>query len=95
MFCKNCGKEISDDTKFCNHCGAAQDSSSAQPSAQPVQPAAPAPQPGTAPKKKPHNTRYHCGSCHCGNRLGHVCNCAGYVRKQRAGANWRILCNGW
>ena len=53
MFCKNCGKEISDDTKFCNHCGAAQDSSSAQPSAQPVQPAAPAPQPGTAPKKNP------------------------------------------
>lgn len=25
MFCKNCGKEISDDTKFCPNCGAAVD----------------------------------------------------------------------
>ena len=24
MFCSKCGKEISNDTKFCNHCGASQ-----------------------------------------------------------------------
>ena len=24
MFCKNCGKEIADDTKFCSFCGASQ-----------------------------------------------------------------------
>ncbi len=27
MFCKNCGKEIAEDTKFCPNCGAATDSS--------------------------------------------------------------------
>lgn len=26
MFCKNCGKEIDQNTKFCNHCGAPQES---------------------------------------------------------------------
>lgn len=30
MFCRNCGKEIPNGTNFCNHCGAAQNSSSAQ-----------------------------------------------------------------
>lgn len=24
MYCKNCGKEIADDSKFCQHCGTAQ-----------------------------------------------------------------------
>lgn len=24
MFCKNCGKQIPDNTKFCNYCGAQQ-----------------------------------------------------------------------
>lgn len=24
MFCQNCGKEISNDTKFCSYCGAPQ-----------------------------------------------------------------------
>lgn len=58
MFCRNCGKEIPNDTKFCNHCGAAQDSTSASPSAQPAQPTQSNPQyqaplPPTAPKKNP------------------------------------------
>jgi len=30
MFCRNCGKEIPNNTNFCNHCGAAQNNSSAQ-----------------------------------------------------------------
>lgn len=30
MYCKNCGKEISNGTNFCNYCGAAQNISSAQ-----------------------------------------------------------------
>lgn len=30
MFCRNCGKEIPSGTNFCNHCGAAQNNSSAQ-----------------------------------------------------------------
>lgn len=30
MFCRNCGKEIPNGTNFCNHCGAAQNNSSAQ-----------------------------------------------------------------
>ncbi len=42
MFCKNCGKEISDGTKFCNHCGASQ-----QETAQPVKTGAPAPKNNT------------------------------------------------
>lgn len=25
MFCQKCGKEIEDGTRFCEHCGAAQD----------------------------------------------------------------------
>lgn len=29
MFCKNCGKELPDDAKFCNHCGAQQNSAHA------------------------------------------------------------------
>ena len=32
MFCSNCGKQIPDNTKFCNHCGAQQTVSS-QPAA--------------------------------------------------------------
>lgn len=28
MFCKNCGQEIPNNTKFCSHCGAAQDAAS-------------------------------------------------------------------
>ena len=24
MYCKNCGKEIADDSKFCQYCGTAQ-----------------------------------------------------------------------
>ena len=28
MFCSNCGKQIPDNTKFCNHCGAQQVTSS-------------------------------------------------------------------
>lgn len=35
MFCQNCGKQIPENVKFCNHCGAAQVSSSAQNSQQP------------------------------------------------------------
>ncbi len=31
MFCKNCGKEIVDGTKFCNHCGASQEAVAPQP----------------------------------------------------------------
>lgn len=27
MYCKECGKEIANDSKFCNHCGTRQDSS--------------------------------------------------------------------
>lgn len=30
MFCPNCGKEIPENIKFCNHCGAAQDNAAAQ-----------------------------------------------------------------
>lgn len=30
MFCRNCGKEIPNNTNFCNHCGAAQNSSNTQ-----------------------------------------------------------------
>ncbi len=42
MFCKNCGKELSDSAKFCNGCGTPTD---AQPSVQPpVQPQEPQPQ---------------------------------------------------
>ena len=26
MYCKHCGKEIADDSKFCRYCGKAQDS---------------------------------------------------------------------
>ena len=44
MYCKNCGKEISDQAKFCNHCGAP----AAQPQPRPVQPT----QQQAAPKKK-------------------------------------------
>ena len=31
MFCNNCGKEINEGTKFCNHCGASQEASAPQP----------------------------------------------------------------
>ena len=41
MFCRNCGKEIPENTKFCNHCGAAQDSAPAQTTSQPVIPQKP------------------------------------------------------
>lgn len=30
MFCRNCGKEIPNNTNFCNYCGAAQNNSSSQ-----------------------------------------------------------------
>lgn len=30
MFCRNCGKEIPENTNFCNYCGAAQKNGSAQ-----------------------------------------------------------------
>ena len=30
MFCQNCGKQIPENAKFCNHCGAAQVSNAAQ-----------------------------------------------------------------
>ena len=29
MFCQKCGKEIEDGTRFCEHCGAAQDAAAA------------------------------------------------------------------
>ena len=52
MYCENCGKEISDQAKFCKHCGASvttsQPATPVQP--QPIQPQ-PAPQAPT-PKKK-------------------------------------------
>ncbi len=52
MFCQNCGKEISDQAKFCNHCGAS--TAKSRPQAAPAQPkAAPAAQPKQpAPGKK-------------------------------------------
>lgn len=57
MFCRNCGSQLPDDTKFCSHCGAAQDNAAAAAPAQPVQPAQPAvqyqPSPAAAPKKNP------------------------------------------
>ncbi len=31
MFCNNCGKEINEGTKFCNHCGASQEAVAPQP----------------------------------------------------------------
>lgn len=51
MFCRNCGTQLPDNTKFCNHCGAAQDNSPTQnyQSAQPVHTAS---RPAGAPKKK-------------------------------------------
>ena len=30
MFCGNCGKEIPNNAKFCNHCGALQNNTAAQ-----------------------------------------------------------------
>lgn len=39
MFCRNCGKEIPENTKFCNHCGASQDGAPAPTPSQPIQPA--------------------------------------------------------
>lgn len=30
MFCSNCGKQIPENTKFCSHCGAAQNNMNAQ-----------------------------------------------------------------
>lgn len=47
MFCNNCGKEIAENTKFCNHCGASQEAAPAPVQQVPV--ATPAPQ--TAPAK--------------------------------------------
>ena len=29
MFCQKCGKEIEDGTRFCEHCGVAQDAAAA------------------------------------------------------------------
>lgn len=58
MFCRNCGKEIPNDTKFCNHCGAPQDNISAQNNPSPAQNSHPrqqAPQPQytyTAPQSQ-------------------------------------------
>jgi|GEM_PF-5829232 len=37
MFCGNCGKEIPSDAKFCNHCGALQNNTSAQTARTPQQ----------------------------------------------------------
>lgn len=56
MFCRNCGKELPDDTNFCNYCGARQDHGSAQnnPSGQSngnPQPGYRAPQPNMAPQQ--------------------------------------------
>ena len=45
MFCKNCGKEINEGTKFCNHCGASQEATTPQPTV------ANNTEPMTAPKK--------------------------------------------
>lgn len=46
MFCKNCGNQIPDGTKFCNHCGATQEETA------PTQPVYQAPaQAAVAPKK--------------------------------------------
>ena len=45
MFCKNCGKEINEGTKFCNHCGASQEAVAPQPTV------ADNTEPTTAPKK--------------------------------------------
>lgn len=30
MFCQNCGKQIPENVKFCNHCGATQGGNAAQ-----------------------------------------------------------------
>ncbi len=45
MFCNNCGKEINEGTKFCNHCGASQEVSAPQPTV------ANNTEPTTAPKR--------------------------------------------
>ncbi len=45
MFCKNCGKEINEGTKFCNHCGASQEAVVPQPTV------ADNTEPTTTPKK--------------------------------------------
>lgn len=55
MFCSECGKQIPDNTKFCNHCGAQQPAlggTESQPTPQP-QPQ-PAPQSQKAERKKPN-----------------------------------------
>lgn len=41
MFCKNCGTQLSDGTKFCSACGAPQDTAPVVQSVQPTQPTAP------------------------------------------------------
>lgn len=38
MYCKNCGKEIENEVRFCPHCGTSQDAASAQPQPQYQQP---------------------------------------------------------
>lgn len=57
MFCRNCGTQLPDNAKFCNHCGAAQpgDQGAPQPAAAP-RPTPPPPAPGvsqTAPPPRP------------------------------------------
>lgn len=41
MFCKNCGTQLFDGTKFCSACGAPQDTAPVEQSVQPTQPTAP------------------------------------------------------
>lgn len=41
MFCSNCGKQITDGSKFCDECGAPQDTAPVVQSVQPTQPIAP------------------------------------------------------
>lgn len=50
MFCSNCGKEISDQARFCNYCGSKVES--VQPQAAPVEPQQPV-QPAQAEPAKP------------------------------------------
>lgn len=69
MFCQNCGEQIPENAKFCNHCGAAQVSSAAQSSREEPQPQDPLPsqqpqQPNLAAEEKefkkyvtPHTSR--------------------------------------
>lgn len=56
MFCHNCGKQLSDGTKFCRYCGAPQDSVQGAPAPAappPVRPVQPQPAPRPVVNQKP------------------------------------------